>query len=129
MGRPRTPTNVLQLKGAFAKNPARGREREGEMEAIGELGAPPDWLTESERGAWEELRGMQPSGCAGTSDRAHMAMVSKLYAFCKVTPVEDIPPAILARLMAGLGLMGMNPSDRSKVKVGTAPVKNAFEDL
>ena len=129
MGRPRTPTNVLQLKGAFAKNPARGRERENEMEAVGAVGDPPDWLEESAQVAWRELVAMVPDGCLGRSDAAHLAVVSKLYALVKVTPAGDIPPSVLQPLLAGLGSMGMNPSERSKVKIGKGPAKNAFADL
>lgn len=129
MGRPRTPSNVLQLKGAFAKDPARGRARADEMEVVGEVGDPPEWLDESAQVAWRELVGMVPGGCLGRSDAAHLAVVSKLYALVKVTPTLDIPPSVLQRLMVGLGSMGMNPSERSKVKIGKGPAVNEFADL
>lgn len=38
MARPRKPTNVLELTGAFKKNPQRARQ---DAEAAGELSAPP----------------------------------------------------------------------------------------
>ncbi len=117
------------LKGAFAKDPARGRAREDEMEAVGEVGDPPEWLDESAKVAWSEIAGMVPVGCLGRSDAAHLAVVSKLYALVKVTPAEDIPPSVLQRLMAGLGSMGMNPSERSKVKIGKGPAVNPFNDI
>lgn len=41
-GRPRTPTAVLEAKGAFAKNPARGRAREGEPKVEQKIGPPPE---------------------------------------------------------------------------------------
>ncbi len=129
MGAPRKPSNVLQLSGAFAKNPARGRERADEMEAVGPIGDPPEWLDESAQVAWGEIVAMVPDGCLAKSDRAHLAVVSKLYALVKVTPAADIPPSVLQRVMVGLGSMGMNPSERSKVKIGKGPAKNAFADL
>ena len=129
MARPRTATNILQLRGAGKKHPERMREREGEMEAIGSIGEPPDWLTEPEKVAWADIVGMVPDGCLGKSDAAHVAMVSKLYAFAQVTPVADIPMTLMGRLMAGLGLMGMTPADRSKVKIGKGPATNPFTEL
>lgn len=129
MGRPRTPSNVLELKGAFAKNPARGRERENEMEPVGNVGEPLEWLSESEVVCWHELRESVPDGCLARSDRHHLAYVSRLYAFIKETPVSETPPAVMARFMAGLGQMGMNPSERSKVKIGKGPAKNPFDDI
>ena len=45
-GRPPKPTKVLELSGAFAKNPARRRARAAlEIVPDGELGAPPaEWI-------------------------------------------------------------------------------------
>jgi len=46
MARPRKPTNLLELTGAYHKNPQRRREREGEPIAPGPLGGPPEkWIT------------------------------------------------------------------------------------
>lgn len=41
MARPRKPTNLLAINGAYSKNPARAKEREGEPEPSGGLGEPP----------------------------------------------------------------------------------------
>lgn len=41
MARPRKPGNVLELKGAFKRNPARGKARENEPKPNGEIGDPP----------------------------------------------------------------------------------------
>ena len=126
MARPRTPTNVLQLRGAGKKHPERMREREGEMEAFGQIGGPPDHLTESEAGCWVELMGNLPGGALSQSDRTQLELVSRLLAYARVTPIQDIPSHTLARLMSGLGQMGMTPADRSKVKLGAAPQTNPF---
>lgn len=44
MSRPRTPTSVLELSGAFRKNPKRGEERAREPMATGELKPPAQFL-------------------------------------------------------------------------------------
>ncbi len=129
MARPRTASNILELKGSFAKNPDRGRAREGEMEAFGQVGEAPDYLSESEALCWDELKGDLPDGALSQSDRSHLAMVSKLLAYAKVTPVQDIPAQMMSRLMAGLGLMGMTPADRSKVKIPKKAAVNPFNDI
>ena len=40
-GRPRKPTNLLEITGALRKNPKRARERAGEPRPNGSLGDPP----------------------------------------------------------------------------------------
>ena len=43
-GRPPKPTKLLELTGAFRKNPSRKKAREGEPES-GDIGGPPDeWM-------------------------------------------------------------------------------------
>jgi P27 family predicted phage terminase small subunit len=44
MARPRKPTNILHLAGAFKKNPSRLRERAQEPKLPKGIGEPPDWL-------------------------------------------------------------------------------------
>ncbi len=44
MGRPKTPMAVLELKGAYRKNPKRGTERAMEPVATGELAPPEQFL-------------------------------------------------------------------------------------
>jgi hypothetical protein len=41
-GRPRKPTNLLEMSGALKKNPKRGKAREGEPRPDASLGAPPE---------------------------------------------------------------------------------------
>jgi hypothetical protein len=44
MSRPRTPTAVLELRGAFKEHPERARERAGEPRPTEPLGEPPKRL-------------------------------------------------------------------------------------
>ena len=126
MARPRTATNVLALKGAFKKDPARGRERENEPEPNAGIGPAPDSLAEDERAAWDQLVERCPRGVLGDCDANHMEVAAKLMAYTRRVPVEEWQAAYIARLDAMLGKMGMNPADRSKVKADKAPKKNPF---
>jgi hypothetical protein len=57
MSRPKTPASVLELKGAFRKNPKRGEARAREPQAEGELRAPEVWLN-SDYPQYVELLGI-----------------------------------------------------------------------
>lgn len=78
MARPRKPTAVLKLSGAFDKNPKRGRERENEPESTAPLGDCPGDLDEAERARWLELAGDLPWLRQG--DRVALWSAAKQYA-------------------------------------------------
>jgi hypothetical protein len=71
-GRPPKPSNLLELSGAFKKNPKRKAARSGEPVPSGPLGAPPaQWMIESPeafgyqkaaelRQIWTEIASMAP---------------------------------------------------------------------
>jgi hypothetical protein len=52
MGRPRTPTAVLKLRGAFINHPSRGRDREFEPRIATGLPAPPQYLESGPAAMW-----------------------------------------------------------------------------
>jgi len=57
-GRPRTPTSILEGRGAYKRNPQRRRDRENEPEVTGGLGPPPErfMIQEPESGYQEAAR-------------------------------------------------------------------------
>lgn len=129
-GRPRTPSNVLALKGAFDKNPSRGRERENEPEPKAGIGPAPAHLDKMARQCWDEVVSIAPVGVLGDCDRLHLEVVAELLAHKRTVGIGAIDPAKLNRLDAMLGKLGLNPADRSKVKA-MKPGKSAnpFDDL
>ena len=56
MSRPRTPTAVLELRGAFKNHPERARERAGEPRPTDPLGDPPKRLKPADKAAWREMQ-------------------------------------------------------------------------
>lgn len=125
MPRPRKPTAVLKLTGAFAKNPKREKDREGEPEILEPLGPPPGNLNEAQSARWQEIAGW----CAWLTvvDRPMVEIVAKLWQ--AVRDGEASPPE-LKTLVTCLSHLGMTPVDRSKVKVLAKPkAKNQFGAL
>jgi hypothetical protein len=123
MGRPRTPSNILDARGAFDKNP--NRRRVDEPEPNGEIGDPPKRFSASERLAWRELVNTAASGVFCKSDRLAVEMAAVLLAMFREDPA-GMPGAKLARLDSLMARFGMTPSDRSKVSAPKAPAVNPF---
>jgi len=114
MARPRKPTKVLEMRGAFDKDPQRKRTKEPEPK--GDLGQPPKQLSPSAKSAWREFAKQAPDGVFGDSDRVAVEIASVLLAEFREDPAE-FSAARMARLDSLLGRFGMTPADRSKVVV------------
>lgn len=128
MARPRTPSNVLQMRGAFDKNPKRGREREGEPEPNGEIGDPPASLSKEAKECWFEIEGLLAPGVLCRSDRLALEMAASLLAQMREMH-WIVPAAMLTRYETLIGKFGMTPSDRSKVSVPKQRQANPFAKL
>jgi phage terminase small subunit len=126
MGRPRKPTNILQLKGAFKANPSRRRARDSEPVPKAGIGPAPDYLSEAEKQAWDYLVGIVPNGVLFDSDRVHLEMTSRLMAEFRSGEMKTDRIRLLSTMV---GKIGLNPSDRSKVLVPEGKAKNPFASL
>lgn len=125
MPRQRTPTNVLDLRGAFKEHPNRARPAEPKAE--GELGPAPDYLDDEHRTAWVELIAIMPAGVGKSADRpAFEALVR--YRVMQRNGLLLAPP-LVAQFRLLLGAFAMTPADRSKVSVPAAPAENPFGAL
>lgn len=103
MARPRKPTNVLELTGAFKKDPQRRRE---DAEPVGELTAPPAHINGAVLHAWKEIAKYAPRDVLTNSDRLSLELAANLLAQFRNDPL-DFPAAKLVRLEAMLGKFGM----------------------
>jgi hypothetical protein len=127
MGRPRTPTKVLQITGAYKAHPER--RRNNEPEPSGQIGeAPEHFATQDLRDVWAEFIRITPDGVLTVSDRIHLEVVCQLVIEYRSDPVE-FTAAKLTRLESMIGKLGLNPSDRSKVVVPGKPKGNAFNRI
>lgn len=126
MARPRKPTNVLELNGAFKKDPQRARK---DAEPAGELTGAPPHINGAVLHAWNEITRYAPRDVLTESDRLSIELAANLLAQFREDPIE-FTAAKLVRLEALLGKFGMTPADRSKVGgKKEAPKGNPFADL
>lgn len=121
MGRNRVPSNVLELRGAFDKNPQRRRE---EPKVDTGLGAPPDYLTTEELAAWAEIEASAPEGILSRADRITVEMMVRT--LIKFRNREPVKTAEMNLLLSMLSRFGMTPADRSRV---AAPKEAAQGDF
>lgn len=132
MGRPRKPTNVLELTGAFRKNPGRAAAREHEPKPADALVSPPaSFNPETSTGArmlaiWHELVAQVPEGVLTTADAFHVELTCRLMFQVRIGCGKA---GDYAQLNSLLGKMGLNPSDRSKISVVSEPKADAFESF
>jgi phage terminase small subunit len=129
MARPRTPTNVLAMRGAFDKDPKRGRSRENEPGSTGEIGEPPVHLGDGAKVCWREIVAITAPGVLVKSDRMALEIASELMAAKRSTPGGLLHPAMLIRLTSLLASFGMTPADRSKVSAPKQLKANPFAAL
>lgn len=125
MSRPRTPTNLLELSGAFDKNPQRRRR---DPKSSGPVGAAPVSLNEVERAIWNELRRQAPDKVLTAADRCLLEIVCRLMARFRLAgttiPGTDriflpLSNGELNALMQGIAKLGFTPVDRAKISVGS----------
>lgn len=128
MARPRTPTNVLELRGSNKKHPERARERVNEPEATTEISGPPAYLDDAQREAYVELVAKSHAGVLCGSDSVIVESAAILLARMR-TKTDEFTAGEFARLQAVLGSLGMTPADRSKVKAPPKPAGNPFGNL
>ena len=127
MGRPRKPSNILELSGAFDKNPNRRLERENEPDPGKPIKkTPPKYFDENEIECFKHIIGWAADGVLRESDYLTVEVTATLLA--KVRERVAVP-AEIARLLAALGTLGMNPADRSRVQVVKPKKKDGWSDM
>lgn len=137
MARPRKPTKLLELSGAFRKDPGRRKSREREPELAKGIGDPPLWMDIT---AMEEWRRIVPDlEAAGVTSRVE---ATALAAYCQAVsrwqaaeaeiqregitietangkrkhPAVAVAEASMALIRAFASEFGMTPSSRSRVQ-------------
>ena len=125
MSRPRTPTAVLDARGAFKKDPQR--KREGEPVVKDPIGSPPEELTPEQLKGWQMFVERAPMGVLTSADWPAVYMASILWAGFMADP--DFPAGKLSRLEALMGKFGLTPSDRAKLNIPKPKEENPFAQL
>lgn len=125
MPRPRTPTNILRLNGALARNPGRHADRLNEPVPSGPVGSPPDWMNDAERESWGWIVGRCPPGVLSNADDGILELAAYLRAQVVGRTMMN-GGRIWALLRQCYGELGMTPASRSKVQVATVAGPNRF---
>jgi len=109
MARPRTPSNVLELRGAFKKHP--GRRRKDPEGTAPFCESPPAHLPPEAVRAWSYLVARLPRIAIFNCDEIAVEMAARQLASYWLTPHIDT----LKELRQWLAKLGMFPVDRAKI--------------
>ena len=120
MARPRTPTNVLELRGSFIKDPQR--KRLNEPKPNGEIGKHSTGSTELEK-IWDELVASCAPNVLTNADRISLEIAVHYLRQFRLDPANFSNER--ARILIGLlSKFGMTPSDRAKLSIPESNSKN-----
>lgn len=115
MGR-KLPAELLEARGAFAKNPDRRRV---DITATGDLGKAPAHFNEYQAELWEELKTLAPD--SKSADR----WIAELTVFyMEKFRNGTIKPAEISKFLVCLGKLGLSPADRPKCAMPPTPEKS-----
>jgi hypothetical protein len=118
MGLNRTPTNVLEARGAYINHPERKADRVNEPRPTAPLGPPPKHFTKEEKKIWKELVRIAPAGVLTICDRWTVERCVQLVAKMRAGTMMCAEGSQLITCMSKLG---MTPADRSKVSATPEP--------
>lgn len=113
MARPPKPTKVLELVGAYKKNPQRKRKSEPKpTQGIGAFSEGPTALAD----VWDEVVAQVVPGVLTISDRLALELVCRLLAEIRLKP-DEISVGKVTALANLLGRFGLTPADRAKIAI------------
>lgn len=126
MARPRKPAQVLELSGAFRKNPARKRDRAAELAVKPGIGDPPsDWVKDAEHNGrcasllalWNEIVAQDVLRVLNLSHR--ILVENTCHLMYKIRRASmgygKATSGDYAQVKANLAAMGMTPVDSPRV--------------
>lgn len=123
MPKPRTPSAVLEARGAFAHNPDRKREdfQSGEFDKSAPAYFSPDQVV-----VWDEIVCLLPPSVLQATDRLAVELTARLVARFRSQDDADVSMAQVAQIRTALASLGMTPADRSRVGAIKPPAVNPF---
>jgi hypothetical protein len=108
VARPRTPSNVLELRGAFKRNPQRRREP---VAPAGEFDPqPPAHMPQECARAWQWLVQQIPPGVLTASDHAAMEIMARLQTQIWMGQLQFV-----SELRQWFGQYGLTAAAREKI--------------
>jgi phage terminase small subunit len=126
MPKPRTPSTVLEARGAFDKDPGRRRE---DFAAAAFDPAPPKYFTVKQKAVWTEIVTALPASVLQATDRIAVELAARLVANFRAQPDSEVTSAQVAQIRTALAVLGMTPADRSRVSATKDAPSNPFLDM
>lgn len=126
MPKPRTPSTVLEARGAFDKDPGRRRE---DFEAGAFDPAPPKYFTAKQKAVWTEIVTALPASVLQATDHIAVELAARLIANFRAQPDTEVTSAQVAQIRTALAVLGMTPADRSRVSTKKETPSNPFLDM
>jgi phage terminase small subunit len=126
MAKPRTPSAVLEARGAFDKDPARRRD---DFEAGAFDPTPPSYFKPNQKDVWNEIVGSLPASVLQATDRMAVELAARLIANFRKMPDDGVTSAQVAQIRTALAVLGMTPADRSRVSMKKQAPSNPFADM
>lgn len=115
------PATLKLVTGNPGKRPVNDAEPQAK-----ELGPPPNWFTPEQRLVWQELLAAAPHGVIKESDRVILELTVRLVIDVRSYPT--VQAAVATQLRQCLGELGMSPSARARLSVGSGKKTNPFDD-
>lgn len=126
MAKPRTPSAVLEARGAFDKDPARRRD---DFEAGAFDPEPPKYFSVKQKAVWAEIVTVLPATVLQATDRMAVEVAARLIAHFRALPDADVTASQVAQIRTALAVLGMTPADRSRVSTKKQAPSNPFADM
>jgi hypothetical protein len=126
MPKPRTPSAVLEARGAFDKDPGRRRE---DFEAGVFDAKPPTYFKAHQKAVWNEIVCALPASVLQATDRMAVELAARLIAQFRKLDDADVTSAQVAQIRTALAVLGMTPADRSRVSNKKQTPSNPFAEM
>jgi hypothetical protein len=110
MARPRTPTAVLELRGAFKNHPSRLKDRKYEPVVSSPLPEPPRYLESATAAVWLEIKSR--GYWLTSADRFLVEIAATLMARYRI---DELKSGDVSQLIGLLGKIGFSPNERGKM--------------
>ncbi len=126
MGKPRKPSAILEVNGAFKKNPNRRRNNEPKIDKP--VGKPPVYFDKEQVKMWNEIKASLVDGVALFSDKFSLELLCNTLVQYRRDPFT-FTAADKSQLKAMLSHFGMSPSTRANIEIVQPKEHNPFDDF
>ena len=126
MPRPRSPTSILEMRGAFKVHPERKRRNEPTPNGAFDV-KPPRHLSADQKKAWREVVKAVPAGVLSDADRIQVEVISCLLAEFRAAG-GALDNGRITRLTTEMNRIGLNPAGRASLSIEKPKVNKYADD-